>query len=75
MGRRSVNTIPKASAGKIIEKAGAYRVSDKAALMLAEELTEIGIDISAYAIKLAEHAGRKTVQDKDIKLAVESLLK
>jgi DNA-binding protein len=69
MGRKSVNIIPTASAGKLIEKAGAARVSDEAALVLSEVLSNIGIDISAYAIKLAEHAGRKTVKAEDIKLA------
>ena len=75
MGRKSVHIIPTASAGKIIEKAGAHRVSDRAAELLADTLTKFGLEISKYAIKYAEHAGRKTVQEKDIKLAAEHKIK
>jgi histone H3/H4 len=46
-------------------------VSDKGAEELAKILEEIGKIISKRAFALTEHAGRKTITDKDIKLAYE----
>jgi len=54
---------------KIMREAGALRVSDDAKAALAEVLENIASAISAEAKKLAEHAGRKTVTEKDIHLA------
>jgi len=61
--------LPKAPVEKIIREAGARRVSEGAAIELAEILEKIGTDISIRAMKLARHAGRKTVTASDIKLA------
>lgn len=68
-----MSEIPSAPIDRVIRKAGAYRVSEKAAKELAMVLEEIGISISKKAIILAEHAKRKTVTEKDIKLAVKEL--
>ncbi len=54
---------------ELIRKAGAERVSDEASRALAELLMDIGLRVSAEAIKLAKHAGRKTVKAEDIELA------
>lgn len=54
---------------KIMREAGALRVSDDAKAALAEALEQKALEISAEAKRLAEHAGRKTVTDKDILLA------
>ena len=54
-----------------MREAGALRVSDDAKTALADVLEEKALRISAEAKKLAEHAGRKTVTDKDIRLAVK----
>lgn len=56
---------------KIMRQAGALRVSDDAKAALAKALEEKALEIAAEAKKLAEHAGRKTVTEKDIQLAVE----
>ena len=61
--------LPKAPVEKIIREAGARRVSEGAAVELAELLEKIGTDISVRALKFARHAGRKTVTALDIKLA------
>ena len=61
--------LPKAPVEKLIREAGADRVSQGAAVELAEVLEKIGMEISARAIKFAKHAGRKTVTSSDIKLA------
>ncbi len=61
--------LPLAAMEKILKKAGAERVSDKAKIALKNVLEEIAEEIGAKAVKLAMHAGRKTVKAGDIKLA------
>ncbi len=56
---------------KIMRAAGAARVSDDAKATLAAVLEEKALQISEEAKKLAEHAGRKTITEKDIKLATK----
>ena len=63
--------LPIAPAKRLIKQAGATRVSDEAAVELANVLEEYGIEIGAEATKYAKHAGRKTVTAEDIKLAIE----
>ena len=63
--------LPIASVTKIIRSVGAERVGDDASKALAGVLEEYGQKISAEAVKLARHAGRKTVKDVDIRLALE----
>lgn len=67
----SMSVIPKASAGKIIRNTGADRVSGDSIEMFSEVLEEYGTEIAAKAVSLAKHAGRKTVQVKDIKMALK----
>lgn len=54
---------------KLLRKAGALRVSDKAKEAFREVLEEIGEDLSKNAIKFAKHSKRKTIKAEDIKLA------
>jgi histone H3/H4 len=70
-----MTTIPVASVDRLIRKAGAPRVSEGAAVALAEILEKIAIELGQQAALFATHAGRKTVTAEDIKLAEEQRLK
>lgn len=63
--------LPVAPVKRILKNAGAFRVSDEAAVELANVLEEVGEDISIKAGKLAKHAGRKTIKADDIVLAAK----
>lgn len=65
--------IPLAPVERVIRTAGSCRVSEEAGMVLTEILQEYGLAISKEAIKLAEHAGRKTVKKEDILLARDML--
>ena len=65
--------LPIAPIGRIIKNSGAERVSDEARDELAKVLEETGEIISREAVKLAKHAGRKTVNASDIELAVKRI--
>jgi histone H3/H4 len=54
---------------RIIRDAGAFRVSADAIYRLNEIITDHGMGLSRYAVDIAKHSGRKTVQEADIKLA------
>ena len=62
--------IPLAPVERIIRKAGADRVSEGAGIELAKALEDYGLEVSREAITLATHAGRTTVKEEDIRLAV-----
>jgi len=63
--------IPLATVDRLIRKAGAKRVSEDAAQAMAEVVEERALVIAAAAVKLAEHAGRRTVRDVDVRLAAK----
>lgn len=64
-----MTTLPKAPVKRIIENAGAARVSDEATIALADALEVYAEEVAERAIKLAKHAGRKTIKAEDVKLA------
>ncbi len=61
--------IPLRTAERLIRKAGAKRVSDKAAKVLVEILEEEALRIASEAVRLADHAKRRTIREEDIRLA------
>lgn len=67
----SKRLIPLAAMEKILKNIGAERVSDNAKLALKNVVEDIAEEIATNAVKLAVHAGRKTVKAGDIKLAAK----
>ena len=68
MAKRT-RTIPKAPAVRLLNEAGAERVSDDAAGTFADVLEEIALKIAEKSVKIAKHSGRKTVKKSDVVLA------
>ncbi len=56
---------------RLMKQAGAGPVSEDAIQSLITQLEKRGREITQIAIKMAEHAGRKTVTAEDIALAME----
>ena len=65
--------IPNSSIDRIIRKAGALRVSKSAIQALQKELEEYGEEISRLAIEIASYAGKKTLDENDIVLALRKM--
>lgn len=69
MANPSKRFLPLAAMEKVLKAGGAERVSDKAKVALKEVVEDKANEIAVQAIKLAMHAGRKTVKGGDVKLA------
>ncbi|MDD1775123.1 MAG: histone family protein [Methanobacterium sp.] len=65
--------LPMAPVGRLIKNAGAQRVSMDAEEALDKALEQWAEDVSMQAVKLAKHAGRKTVKASDIEMAVKDM--
>lgn len=63
--------LPLAAMEKVLKLAGAERVSDKAKAALKDVVEDKANEIASSAVRLAMHAGRKTVKAGDIKLAAK----
>ena len=67
--QRKTQTVPKAPVARILQNAGAKRVSEEAVATFADVIANISQDISERASMIAKHSGRKTVQEGDIRIA------
>lgn len=63
--------LPVAPFERILRRAGAERVSRAAAGELAVYIENLGLKVAERAVDLATHAGRITVKEEDILLALE----
>ncbi len=61
--------LPLAAMEKVLKKCGAERVADKAKVALKNVVEDKAEEIATKSVRLAAHAGRKTVKENDIKLA------
>ncbi len=66
-----MSSLPVAAVDRIIRKGGSWRVSEPAAMALAEILEEEGVKIARKAGEFASHANRRTITDTDIRLAAK----
>jgi len=66
---KRVTPIPIAPLYRILRKAGATRVSEEAKKAFVETIVEVAEKVAERAVDLAKHAGRKTIQEDDVKLA------
>lgn len=56
---------------RLMKKAGIDRSTQKAKEYLLEQVEEMIIDSSEYALSLAKHSGRSTVTLEDMKFALK----
>ena len=66
-----VRTFPLAPLEKIARKAGAERVSVSAVEALRDAILDVAEVVAMDAVAASKHAGRVTVKEADIKLAVK----
>lgn len=71
--RKKSSPMPVALGRRLIKEAGAYRVSDDAALALGEALKEKGLQLCQRAVAFSTHAGRKTITRADVELAAKGI--
>ena len=68
---RNTKPIPAAVMARILENAGAHRVSKEASEALAEVIEDKAKEIAEQALRIAKHSGRTTINDGDVRLAVK----
>ncbi|HIH05082.1 TPA: histone family protein [Candidatus Woesearchaeota archaeon] len=68
---RKTLIIPKAPLARLMEHAGAQRVGKDACVELSGFLIDYALAVAKKASEIAQHAGRKTVNAGDVKLAAK----
>jgi len=68
-----VADLPIAADVRIAKKSGAERVGSDAAAAILEKTEEYIAKLTKESNKLAMHAGRKTIKEEDVELAVKSV--
>ena len=63
--------IKKFTVYKLMKQAGAKKVSEDAAELLAKYLEKVGMDITRHAARIAAQSKRVTVKERDIRLVLE----
>ncbi|MFB6241654.1 MAG: histone family protein [Candidatus Nanosalina sp.] len=64
-------SLPNAPIERIIRKAGAERVSKEAVEELRDAVEDLGREVSADAVEMADHANRNTVKEEDVDMATQ----
>ncbi len=64
--------LPIAAVVRIAKKNGAERVGSDAAAALVTKAEEYIATLTREANRLAQHAGRKTIKEEDVKMAAEN---
>ena len=68
----TTRTIPLAAMERLLKSVGAPRVGEDAKTALKEVLETYAEKIGKQAVALAFHAGRRTVQANDVRLAMKT---
>ncbi|NLL10721.1 MAG: histone [Methanomicrobiales archaeon] len=64
--------LPIAAVVRIAKKNGAERVGSDAAAALVLKAEDYIAELTREANRLAQHAGRKTIKEEDVKMAAEN---
>ncbi|MDI6825978.1 MAG: NFYB/HAP3 family transcription factor subunit [Candidatus Aenigmarchaeota archaeon] len=73
MAEKPKKDIPLAPLERLLRRAGAKRVSKSAVREFAHVIADYTHDLSAEALVLAKHAGRKTIVAADVRMARRKL--
>ncbi|BBL45318.1 archaeal histone A2 [Nanobdella aerobiophila] len=65
--------IPVAPLYRVLRKSGASRIGQDAKLAMVEAVLQVAEGIAERAVELSKHAGRKTIHEDDIRLAIREL--
>jgi len=68
----TTRTIPLAAMERLLKSAGAPRVGEDAKAALKDALEAYADRLGKQAVALAAHAGRRTVQGNDVRLAMRN---
>lgn len=71
--KKKEHEIPLAPIDRILHQEGAERVSEEAVRLLRDFLEKLAREASREAVDASRHAGRKTVNEEDVKFAINRL--